>query len=137
VRNIIAGLRDEGTAVFLNSHFLSEIELTCDRVAFIREGRVLRVAPLAELEQESLRVRLRVGRPGPELLAGLARFGSEPVAGRAHTGVITLHLTSEATLPEMVRWLVEGGHELYELSPQRLSLEERFIQIVGEDVREG
>jgi hypothetical protein len=37
----------------------------------------------------------------------------------------------------MVRWLVEGGHELYELSPQRLSLEERFIQIVGEDAREG
>lgn len=136
VRNIIAGLRDEGTAVFLNSHFLSEIELTCDRVAFIRDGRVLRVAPLAELEQESLRVRLRVGRPAPELLAGLARFGSEPVLDE-RTGVITLHLTSEETLPGMVRWLVDRGHELYELSPQRLSLEERFIQIVGEDAREG
>jgi ABC-2 type transport system ATP-binding protein len=136
VRNIIAGLRDEGTAVFLNSHFLSEIELTCDRVAFIREGQVLRVAPLAELEQESLRVRLRVGQPTPALLAALARFGSEP-AQDERTGVITLHLGEESSLPELVRWLVAAGHELYELSPQRLSLEERFIQIVGEDVREG
>jgi ABC-2 type transport system ATP-binding protein len=36
VRDIINGLRSEGTTVFLNSHLLSEIELTCDRVAFIR-----------------------------------------------------------------------------------------------------
>ena len=108
VRTIIAGLREEGTTVFLNSHFLSEIELTCDRVAFIRDGRVLRVAPLEELEQESLRVRLRVGNPTPELLAGLARFGSEPVQDERN-GVITLHLTSEETLPEMVRWLVDAG----------------------------
>ena len=35
VRNIINSLREEGTAVFLNSHLLGEIELTCDRVAFI------------------------------------------------------------------------------------------------------
>jgi ABC-2 type transport system ATP-binding protein len=133
VRNIIAGLREEGTAVFLNSHLLSEIELTCDRVAFIRDGRILRVAPLAELEQESLRVRLRVGQPDPELLAGLAQFGGEPQQD-SHSGVITLHLGGEAVLPELVRWLVAGGHELYELSPQRLSLEERFIQIVGEDM---
>ncbi len=136
VRTIIAGLREEGTTVFLNSHFLSEIELTCDRVAFIRDGRVLRVAPLEELEQESLRVRLRVGSPTPALLAELARFGGEPMQDE-RSGVITLHLTSEETLPEMVRWLVDAGHELYELSPQRLSLEERFIQIVGEDVTEG
>jgi ABC-2 type transport system ATP-binding protein len=133
VRNIISGLREEGTAVFLNSHLLSEIELTCDRVAFIRDGRILRVAPLAELEQESLRVRLRVGQPDPELLAGLAQFGSEPQQD-SHSGVITLHLSGEAVLPDLVRWLVATGHELYELSPQHLSLEERFIQIVGEDM---
>jgi ABC-2 type transport system ATP-binding protein len=135
VRTIIAGLRTEGTAVFLNSHLLSEIELTCDRVAFIRDGRVLRVATLAELEQESLRVRLRVGSPNQALLAGLARFGGEPVQDE-RSGIITLHLTGEEILPEMARWLVDAGHELYELSPQRLSLEERFIQIVGEDLRE-
>src|SRR5690606_38325857 len=129
VRAIIAGLREEGTTVFLKSHFLSEIELTCGRVSFIRDGRGLRVGPLEELEQESLRVRLRVGSPTPALLAELTRFGSEPVQDE-RSGVITLHLTSEEPLPEMVRWLVEAGYELYELSPQHLSLEERFIQIV-------
>lgn len=49
VRDIITKLRSEGITVFLNSHFLSEIELTCDRVAFIRNGSIIRVAPLTEL----------------------------------------------------------------------------------------
>ena len=76
VRNIINSLREEGTAVFLNSHLLGEIELTCDRVAFIREGKVLRVTSLAELQEEALQVRLRVGAPDPALLHGLEQFGS-------------------------------------------------------------
>lgn len=132
VRNIIAGLRGEGTAVFLNSHLLSEIEMTCDRVAFIREGTVLRVAPLAELQQETIIVELRVGRPEPPLLKELAQFGSD-IHLDAQSGRITITLAEEACLPQMAAYLVGQGHELYELSPQRLSLEERFMQIVGAD----
>ena len=132
VRNIIAGLREEGTAVFLNSHLLSEIEMTCDRVAFIREGTVLRVAPLAELQAETVIVELRVGQPTPALVDELARFGTD-VRLEKQSGRITITLPEEAALPQMAAYLVAQGHELYELSPQRLSLEERFMQIVGAD----
>lgn len=135
VRTIINGLRQEGTAVFLNSHLLSEIELTCDRVAFIREGRILRVAPLAELQKEGVQVRLRVGQPTPALVERLNEFGSAVVLEKG-SGEITLNLAQEADLPRLARWLVEGGYNLYELSPQRLSLEERFIQIIGEEMGE-
>jgi len=135
VRTIINGLREEGTAVFLNSHLLSEIELTCDRVAFIREGHVLRVAPLSELQQEGVQVRLRVGQPTPSLIEALAEFGSGVVL-EERSGQITLNMAQEADLPRLARWLVEAGHNIYELSPQRLSLEERFIQIVGEELTE-
>ena len=38
VRDIIRDLKDRGTTVFLNSHLLSEVEITCDRVAFIKFG---------------------------------------------------------------------------------------------------
>src|SRR5512134_224785 len=51
VRDIIRELRSTGTCVFLNSHLLSEIEVTCDRVAFIRHGEVVRVLELASLDQ--------------------------------------------------------------------------------------
>jgi ABC-2 type transport system ATP-binding protein len=104
-------------------------------VAFIREGRVLREASLAELEEESVQVRLRVGNPTPALLAGLAAFGSG-VALEQPNGIVTLHVSGEGDLPPLAAWLASEGYELYELSPQRLSLEERFIQIVGEEMSE-
>jgi len=126
VRVIISGLREEGTTVFLNSHLLGEIELTCDRVAFIRGGKILRVAS---------RVHVRVGQPTPDLLDDLSIFGSE-VQLEKGDGRITLYLPDESGLPRLAAWLVGQGHTLYELSPQPLSLEERFIQIVGEELDE-
>jgi ABC-2 type transport system ATP-binding protein len=135
VRNIINGLRQEGTAVFLNSHLLGEIELTCDRVAFIRDGKVLQVAALSDLEQGMVQVRLRVGQPTPELLTRLSDFGNG-VSLEKVNGHITMTVSDESALPRLANWLVSSGHELYELSPQRLSLEERFIQIVGDQIVE-
>jgi ABC-2 type transport system ATP-binding protein len=131
VRDIINGLRAEGTAVFLNSHLLSEVEQTCDRVAFIRDGCIVRLASLAELEQEAVQVVLRVGQPTPELLQGLAQFGDQ-VRPPGANGRIQLTIPDEERLPALVNWLVAQGHTLYEVTPQRLSLEERFLQIVGD-----
>jgi ABC-2 type transport system ATP-binding protein len=48
VREIIQELRDRGTTVFLNSHLLGEVEATCDRVAFVRQGRIVRELSLAQ-----------------------------------------------------------------------------------------
>src|SRR5260221_724201 len=52
VRDVIRDLRARGTAVFLNSHLLSEVEVTCDRVAFVKDGRGVRVTILAETEPD-------------------------------------------------------------------------------------
>ena len=132
VRDIITDLRERGMAVFLNSHFLSEVEKTCDRVAFIRGGRILQTSSLTEFEQEALQLIVRVGQPTAELLAGLAQFGRDvsPVQG---DGRIHLTLSDEARLPDVARWIVDNGHNLYELTPTHLSLEDRFLQVVGEE----
>ncbi len=135
VRDIITDLRQRGMAVFLNSHFLSEVEKTCDRVAFIRSGRILQTASLKEFEAEAMQVVVRVGQPTPELLTGLARFGQnvvqEPGNGRIH-----LTLGDEAQLPALANWVVQSGYSLYELTPTPLSLEERFLQVVGGEMDE-
>jgi ABC-2 type transport system ATP-binding protein len=133
VRDIINGLRSERTTVFLNSHLLSEIELTCDRVAFIREGKILRVASLDELENQNLKITLRVGQPTPDLLTGLSQFGSG-IEFESKKGRIQLALENEEQIPAMVNWLVAEGQNIYELSPRRLSLEDIFLQIVGDEM---
>lgn len=128
VRDIISNLREEGTTVFLNSHLLGEVELTCDRVAFIREGQIVRVATMKELEKESVQIMLRVGQPTPALMAGLGQFGDN---GRLENGRIRLQMADESTIPNLVNWLVEQGQAIYELSPQHLSLEDHFLRIIG------
>src|SRR5438067_9004099 len=49
VRQILHHLRDRGTAVFLNSHLLTEVEMVCDRVAMVDRGRVIASGTLDEL----------------------------------------------------------------------------------------
>lgn len=143
VRDIIKGLRERGTAVFLNSHLLSEVEKTCDRVAFIREGTILQTSTIEAFEQDSIQVIVRVGQPTPQLLQGLARFDPDVSLERTHVpeGVngsrITLRLVDEEQLPQIADWIIQQGHALYEFTPARLSLEDRFLQIVGEDAGEG
>jgi ABC-2 type transport system ATP-binding protein len=134
VRDIINQLRDRGTTVFLNSHLLSEVEKTCDRVAFIRSGRILQVSSLTEFEAEAFPVNLRVGQTTPEFLAGLNQFGQ--VTPGESNGRVHMTLRDEAQLPELAAWVVGQGQPLFELTPLRLTLEERFLQIVGEESNE-
>ncbi len=132
VRDIIHDLRQRGTAVFLNSHLLSEVEKTCDRVAFIRNGKVLQTVRLDEWNPEAFQVTLRVGQPTNNLLDKLSQFGKN-IEMEMGNGRIHLTLSHEKKLPELSEWLISQGHTLYELTPTRLSLEERFLQIIGSE----
>lgn len=71
VRNVIHELKAQGKTVFLNSHLLGEVEVTCDRVSFIREGRVLKTLVLHDLHAGHLSVELRVDALTPRLRAAL------------------------------------------------------------------
>jgi ABC-2 type transport system ATP-binding protein len=130
VRDLIRQLRDDGRTVFLNSHLLSEVEITCDRVAFIKHGEVLRIGQVSELLAGATGVTLR-GRPlTAEIVAGLAPWGHDI---RADGDQVTLTVAGEGAVPAIARFLVEQGVDLYSITPQRLSLEEMFIQVVGAD----
>ena len=135
VRDIIHELRADGAMVFLNSHLLSEVEITCDRVAFIKHGEVVRVSDLKTLVEGETSVTVRASRLTPEILAGLAQWGrdirADGDAGQVQS--LTLAISAEEALPAIARYLVAQGAEVYALTPQRLSLEELFIQIVGTD----
>jgi ABC-2 type transport system ATP-binding protein len=130
VRDIIRDLRSKGTTVFLNSHLLSEVEITCDRVAFIKHGEVVRISELKTLVEGETRVTLRAGGLRPEVVTGLDAWGHDV---RADDGQVTLTVAGESALPAINRYLVMQNVDVYALTPQKLSLEDLFIQIVGTD----
>jgi len=133
VRDIIQELRDRGTTVFLNSHLLGEVEATCDRVVFVREGRVVRELSLAQSVGD-IAVELRVAPLDPATLAGLAQFGSAITRTRE---LLRMRVSDESVLPKLAAWLVGRGLSLYELRSRRRSLEEWFVEIMGDGQRPG
>ena len=72
VRSLIDELRERGTTVFLNSHLLGEVEATCDRVVFVKQGRVVHELSLAD-QPAQFEIELRIDRTDAPTLEGLAR----------------------------------------------------------------
>jgi ABC-2 type transport system ATP-binding protein len=130
VRDIIRDLRAQGVTVFLNSHLLSEVEITCDRVAFIKHGEVVRISPLKDLVEGELSVEIRARNLTPEVVMALSRWSNNV---RQDGERVSLTLQSEAALPQINRYLVEQDVDVYALRPEHVSLEDLFIQIVGTD----
>jgi ABC-2 type transport system ATP-binding protein len=133
VRELIDELRGAGTTVFLNSHLLGEVEATCDRVAFVKRGRVVHELDLAD-SREVLDVEIRLEHAGADVLEGLRDFGSDV---HAEGDIVRLRISTEQALPDIARWLVARGLPLYELRCRRKSLEDWFVEIMGEDQRPG
>lgn len=130
VRDIIKAQRQRGATVLLNSHLLSEVEVTCDRVAFIKHGEVIETRELNSLLEEQTTVQVRAANLSPEMAAGLEQWASS-VALQDHQ--LTFSVGSRDALPQILRYLISRGAEVYEFTPQRLSLEDRFLEIVGSE----
>lgn len=129
VRDITHDLRTKGTTVFLNSHFLSEVEVTCDRVAFIREGVIVRTGSLDSLMNGEMYVAIRARNLTPEGYQGLTRWCRNlQVEGEQ----LTFQLDTEDQLPNITRYLVEQGVDLYTVQPKIIALEDIFLEVIGE-----
>jgi ABC-2 type transport system ATP-binding protein len=145
VRDLIAELRSAGTSVFLNSHLLGEVEATCDRVVFLKQGRTVQELALRG-SPEALDVVLRVDGLAPADESGLAALGarvddaiepeSEP-PGHGAGRRLRLRVEREDRLPEIAAWVVARGAKLYEMRAARRSLESLFLEVMGPDGRPG
>jgi ABC-2 type transport system ATP-binding protein len=134
VRSIIDDLRADGVTVFLNSHLLGEVEATCDRVVFVKRGRVVEERRLSA-PPEVVDLELRVGPVGGTILEGLSRFGTNIVQPRPD--LIALRTESDAAVAAIVSWLVQQGIQIHAVQPRRKSLEDVFLDVMGDDERPG
>jgi ABC-2 type transport system ATP-binding protein len=130
VRDVIREVRAQGTAIFLNSHLLSEIEVTCDRVAFIQHGEVVRVLELSSLSNDQTSVAIRVSNLAAEALNGLSQWGREIQMDGERVHMI---VPSDSALPAITRYLISQNAEVYSITPNRMSLEDIFIETIGKE----
>jgi ABC-2 type transport system ATP-binding protein len=127
--------RNSGAAVLLNSHLLSEIELTCDRVAVLRGGRVAAQGTIDELTRKSARYKLVADPVDDALLAAFRESGA--TADRVN-GHVELGVSDVRHLNQLIDQLRARGSVLSEVSPMRSTLEDVFVDLVrAADVKVG
>ena len=128
VRGIIRALRARGTAVFLNSHLLGEVERLCDRVAIVARGRVVAAGTLTDLLGEPAVRVLVTGIDGADGGAKgiLGRFGPVHEDGEW----LVIRPLPPERVPDVVNALVAAGGSVHAVDPGRRTLEETFLDLV-------
>jgi len=129
VRELIREQHERGTTVLFSSHILPDVEMLCDRVAIILEGRLASVAPVGELVHDTRhRVEIRCTGVSMVVLPGEWR----ELVRRWDTAQETVfELASEELLSPVLEWLLRTGVRVRAVTPQRASLEELFIAAAG------
>jgi ABC-2 type transport system ATP-binding protein len=127
---LVREAKDEGRTIFLSSHILSEVERTCDRVAIIREGRLVkidRVEALRDLAHHQ--VELQFSGPVPtaafEALAGVS-----DVAAEDHR----LRMRVSGSIAPVVQ--TAARYELVDFVSREPTLEETFLAQYGREAVE-
>ena len=127
VREVIRGLKQRGTTVFLNSHLLSEVEQVCDSVAVVDRGRVLASGRLDEIMGAAQTVRLRAAELTGRAEATLRqRFGAVELEGDWYT----FENIAEERVPDLVAEVVRLGGRVSALETHAGTLEDRFLQLM-------
>ena len=125
---MVAEVCAEGRTVFLSSHILPEVEHTCDRVAIIREGRLIKVdhvSSLKEIHQYDVEI----------TFAGLAEASWFKVAGVANVAEAadehTLQLSVQGDLREIIH--IASQHNATNITTHEPTLEEVFLRFYASD----
>ena len=129
VRELIRGLGEQGTTVFLSSHLLHEVELVCNRAVIMSKGRVVIQGPVSELHPASHTVKVLTGNQGQawEIIRGMTAAG----AAKQDEGYIMVE-SGDGLVPEMVRRLVAGNIDILAVIPAvEQGLEDMFLEITS------
>jgi ABC-2 type transport system ATP-binding protein len=127
VRDLIASLKQEGKTVFMCSHILSDIEVLCDRVAILKEGRLAHLGHLQQLaqtgKQDQVEIIVTCAQPAA-LELQLQNVSSEFTVTASGVRIV---VPSEKAVDSVISALRAAGGTLVSIQPLRQSLEDLFL----------
>ena len=133
IRDLILRLRSQGKTVFMNTHILPDVEMLCDRVAIIVQGRIQHEGAIDRFLEEG-------EREADVVLAGLPATLPELLERELGAQLRGLGDRIEMRVPEknvqrVLQAALEGGAEVVSVTPHRVSLESIFLHAVEEGSR--
>jgi ABC-2 type transport system ATP-binding protein len=131
VRDLILRLKGQGKTVFLSSHILQDVEMICDRVGILVDGRIVKVAGVREVLQESVGgVEITVRRLS---LEQARRLGPYRLTAGPDSLVITLEPDTDRN--RVIQDLISSGGRVESVVPIRQTLEDYFMQLISGERR--
>ncbi len=133
MRDMILSLVAEGRTVVLSSHLLDEVERTCDAVAIVDRGNVIRQGPITELlAGASFEVQVECSEPDrAKALLDATTIGAHSQTSPSGLSITMPTGTTRDVIAEINRVLVEGGISVYRLQEMQASLEAWFLQVTS------
>ncbi|MGH3197196.1 MAG: ABC transporter ATP-binding protein [Streptosporangiaceae bacterium] len=134
MRAMITSLVGEGRTVMLSSHLLDEVERTCDAVAIVDHGRVIRQGPIDELTRGAGTLVVQVDCAEPARAAQLVEEAGIAAGTTLTEAGLTATLpagASRETVADINRRLVGAGISVYGLQEIRTSLEDWFLSVTS------
>jgi ABC-2 type transport system ATP-binding protein len=130
MRDLLRNLAAEGKTVFISSHVLSEVQQICTRVAIINHGKLVRVAPVAELLDSPGEFAIQVD--SPDALVAALRLQPWGQEARVEEGLVITR-APEGRGRNLIAFLVQNGHNPDSVSERQRDLEDIFLSLTGGD----
>ena len=132
-------LRDEGTTVFLTTHYLDEADALCDRISIMDNGEIVAEGTPDELKQQISGDVVTLGLSASDTPGAETVLKQESYVHRTETteGGLRLYVAEGATaIPHMLRALDGSGMQLRSIELHRPSLDDVFLAKTGRSLRE-
>jgi len=133
---LFKSLRDEGTTLVVSSHILSELEDYATEVIFIRDGRIVQHAPVADEAAESVRIRIDLAEPSPRLAGILADLEGIKVETVDESSATIVTASAPDARQAVLQKLVGEGLPVTGFAVVRARLQESYLSFV-EGLEEG
>jgi ABC-2 type transport system ATP-binding protein len=139
IRDLIEELRAEKRTILMTTHYIEEAERLCDRVAIIDAGKIIALGSPRELQEKSAEqsgIDITLTKPLRD--AVLPNF-AEAISSSVSENRRELRVRSARparTLVDLVKWIDAGGYEIEDVHLKRPTLEDVFIEMTGEKLRD-
>lgn len=134
VRNYLRNIaHEQNIAVFVSSHLLSEIQLMCDRVGIIQNGKLISVESVSNLVENREYVAVRIETEPVQKAYELLKQSYPDKKVTITDQAIQMEAKRE-DLPDINKLLVTNGIAVYEIMSNKGTLEEKFLEMTGGNI---
>ncbi len=131
IRDLLVKLKEEGKTIFINSHWLSEIELVCDEVAILNRGKLRKQGTLKELVYNTFRQTITVDSDVKQNIAESISAISNSI--EVNGDQVVVNVDDVSMLNKIIDVLRGSKHNIVEVKRTSENLEDYYINVINND----